>query len=160
MSDITWTRRLLALATGRSADDSAAEVGKLAAGFRARSAMLAEAADLSPHEAAERELRRLSAEQASMAERMRAAAETSNLGSGAFPLDRDRWKRAGNHWSRLVELLELLQEARDELRESGHRIAARHPEIGAALTDAAGLLAAHLTRLRALIAQADPHAAA
>jgi hypothetical protein len=158
MSDMTWTRRLLALATGRGTDELAEEIGSLSAGFGTRAAMLAEAADLAPHEAAEGELRRLSAEQAAMAERIRAGATEHSLAVPVAPPSAEPAVRGSNHWGRLVRLLELHQQVREELRESSFRIAERRPELAPLFADSTRLLDVHLARLRGLIAQADPHA--
>jgi hypothetical protein len=160
MSESSWMRRLLDRATGRSGEDFAAQMNTLRRGCVERAARLATAAELAPYQGAALELRRLAEEQTEMADRIRRVGQEQGIelddstvppGVRSYP--------GSSHWSRLVQLLELNQEVRGEVRDVAIRIGDRHPELAPLLAELSRMIESHLGRLRSLIAMADPQAA-
>ena len=122
-----------------------------------RARQLARHAEMAPHEAGQRSLTELAAEEQDQAERLRRKV----LELGGFAGDVQQAPEPTgtlNYWGRLVRDLEAHRDAIRRLIELATELSENQPETADFLRNLAREEELHAERLRALIARSDPQA--
>jgi hypothetical protein len=153
---MSWTDRLIRLATGDPQQMVREALLKLHFGSAERAQRLAADAELSPTAAAETMLRELAAREHERGEALRLALR--QRGHEPSPVPAPAGSGGHNHWARLVADLEACRLARDQLVRERAALLERDDSLADLLDSVLAGLDAQAAALRTLIARSDPQA--